>query len=92
MSREPDYWLSRRTKKAIKKCVRARPSMTENRKTKRKVRKSIKDGSIAKLGLDLPKPGKFVSERWNSSGAFKSAYSFARGEAQFYDMSRYADY
>ena len=93
MSREPDYWLSRRTKNEIKKMVkgRKRSSMTENRRVKRSARRRIREGTINEL-VTLDKPGKFVSTMFNSSGAFKSAYSFARSEAEFYDMARYADY
>lgn len=92
MSRDRYDLLTKRRKKEIKKGVRSRPSMTETRKTKRNVRKALRDGTIAQMGFDFPKAGKFVSDRWTSSGAFKSAYTYARSEIRFYQDSFYADY
>ena len=92
--REPDYWLSRRRKNELRREVKARKrdSMTDARKIRRKLYRNIRRDEFDSMGLDLPKPGKFVATSWRSSGAFKSAYRFARSEAEFYDMAQYADY
>lgn len=93
--REPDYWLPKYKKREIKAQVKARGlefTPTEARALRRELRKRLRNDTFKDIGLDLPKPGKFISDMYRSSGHFKSAYSFARSEAEFYDQARYADY
>jgi hypothetical protein len=93
--REPDYWLPSRQRREIWKEVKAlkRDSMTENRRIRRKVRTEIRTGTINNhFHTPIEKPGKYFANAWKSSGAFKRAYSYARSEAEFYDVLRYADY
>lgn len=95
--REKDYLLTTAKKRRLKAKIKAEGlhesrTVTANRKFKRAVRKQIRNGTFRNNGLDLPKPGKFISDRYLSSGRFKSAYSFARSEQAFYDDAFYADY
>ena len=92
--REPDCWLPNCKKNEIRREVKSqkRDSVTVARKIRRRLYRNIRRGEFDSMGLDLPKPGKFVATSWRSSGAFKSAYRFARSEAEFYDMAQYANY
>lgn len=94
MSRDRYDLLTNRRKNEIRREVktRIRSSMTDNRKTKRTLRTSINNGTFKEFGVEVPKPGKFVSDMFNSSRAFKGAYSYARSEVAFYDEAFYADY
>lgn len=93
--REPDYWLPKWKKREIKARVMAngkRDSMTTVRKLKRQLRYRLRHGTFNEIGLELPKPGKFISTVFDSSHAFISAYSFARSEAEWNEQAMYADY
>lgn len=92
--REPDYWLTKSKKKQIKRDVmsRQRPSMRVGRKIRREINKRIRHGTFGELGLEMSKPGRFISEAYRSSRAFVWAYSFARSEEEFYNQSLNYDY
>lgn len=93
--REKDYFLPAYQKREIRKQVKAskRDSMTDNRRIRRKVQAEIRNGTINKhFHTPIEKPGKYFANAWQSSGAFKRAYSYARSEAEFFEVMRYADY
>lgn len=92
--REPDYWLPKWKKKEIKRSAKARAydTMTDARRIRRRLYRDIRKGTFDSMGLTIEKPGKFVATSWRSSLRYKSAYRFARSEAEFYDMARWADY
>lgn len=89
--REPDYWLPKWKKKEIKARVKAeeRMSVTEARKTRRRLYRDIRKGTFDSMGLTIEKPGKFFADAWRSSGRYKMSYSFARSEAEFYSQDFY---
>lgn len=89
-SRYEDYWLSKSRKKEIKAQVKSKPVKDDY--DMRQVRRKMRDPANREWFKGIPKVGKYISTRYRSSGMFKSAYSFARSEAEFYDMARYADY
>lgn len=91
--RYDDYWLSKFHKKEIKKAVKANPEHDDNRKVRNMIRENMRDPEwVAQYASWIPKLGAFISRAYRSSGRFRSAYSYARSEAEFYDMARYADY
>ena len=88
-----DYWLSKSRKKEIKKAVKDGATYDDPRKVRNMIRTNMHDPKwVANWASNIPKLGAFVSRAYRSSGRFRSAYSFARSEAEFYDMVRYADY
>lgn len=87
------YWLSKSRKKEIKKAVKAEAEHDDPRKVRNQIRTNMRDPKwVADWASNTPKLGAFVSRAYRSSGRFRSAYSLARSEAEFYDMVRYADY
>lgn len=89
-----DYFLPAWKKRDLKTQVKNTPrdDMTTVRKIRRELRNRLRNGTFNDLGGTINKPGEFISRLFRSSRKFKSAYSFARSEAEFYDIARYADY
>ena len=85
-----DYWLSKSRKKGIKALVKSKSSRADY--DMRQVRNRMRSPNNREWLKDIPKAGKYISTRYRSSGNFKSAYSFARREAELHDMGRCADY
>lgn len=91
--RYEDYWLRKSRKKEIKKLVKAEAEHDDPRKVRNMIRENMRDPEwVARYASGVSKLGAFISRAYRSSGRFRSAYSHARSEAEFYDMSRYADY
>lgn len=91
--REPDHFLPRWKKNEIKRAVKAgkRESSTDLRRWRRNILRVIRRGEFDSFGIDVPKPGKFVS-KYRSSRAFKNAYAHARMDAEYDQMAMLADY
>lgn len=91
-----DIWLTPSKKRKLRKEARVAeyPSMTENRKDKRNLRKSLRNGDLSHTinQANITKPGKLISSLFNSSRRYTKAYTLARHEEKFHYDAMFADY
>lgn len=76
---------SHQFKSAREEAERIRAKREDIRKERRYARKALKANKEFIIG----KPGKWVSRYYQSSGAYKSAYAYARSENEYYNQAYY---
>lgn len=83
--------LTRTDKRAIYALVVQERSFLDLRKVRRNLRAAA-TRDTAYINSIVPKPGKFISEHFRSSRAFKSAYGRHRREIEFNDTRLWRDW